>query len=124
MSAPVPPGAGGGDLLPGWTWRAEASRRVADVARRAAARATAVLITGESGVGKSHLARCIHALAKGSDGVVRYESAHVDGVDSELVVRSSHSAQGRPETIREIRRILLEHAAELESESRSAGGAG
>jgi pimeloyl-ACP methyl ester carboxylesterase len=48
----------------------------------------------------------------GSDGVVRYESAHIEGVDSELVVNSSHSAQGKPETIEEIRRILLLHAAE------------
>jgi transposase InsO family protein len=47
-----------------------------------------------------------------SDGVVAYESAHIEGVESELVVRSSHSAQGRPETIEEIRRILLEHARE------------
>ena len=46
----------------------------------------------------------------GSDGVVRYESAHIEGVESELVVRSSHSAQGKPETIEEIRRILQEHA--------------
>jgi pimeloyl-ACP methyl ester carboxylesterase len=46
-----------------------------------------------------------------SDGVVRYESAHIEGVESEMVVRSSHSAQGRPETIEEIRRILLEHLA-------------
>jgi pimeloyl-ACP methyl ester carboxylesterase len=46
-----------------------------------------------------------------SDGVVAYESAHVEGVESELVVRSSHSAQGQPGTIEEIRRILLEHAA-------------
>jgi pimeloyl-ACP methyl ester carboxylesterase len=45
-----------------------------------------------------------------SDGVVAYESAHVDGVESGLVVRSSHSAQGQPQTIEEIRRILLEHA--------------
>jgi pimeloyl-ACP methyl ester carboxylesterase len=50
----------------------------------------------------------------GSDGVVRYASAHVEPVDSELVVRSSHSAQGLPATIEEIRRILLEHAAEAE----------
>ena len=47
----------------------------------------------------------------GSDGVVRYRSAHLKGVDSELVVRSSHSAQGLAETIEEIRRILVEHAA-------------
>jgi pimeloyl-ACP methyl ester carboxylesterase len=48
---------------------------------------------------------------KGTDGVVRYESAHIDGAESELIVRSGHSAQGRPETIQEIRRILIEHAA-------------
>lgn len=52
-------------------------------------------------------------LASESDGVVRYASAHIDGVASELVVRSSHSAQALPETIEEVRRILLEHAAEL-----------
>jgi hypothetical protein len=46
----------------------------------------------------------------GDDGVVRYASAHIDGVESELVVRSSHSTQGRPETIEEVRRILREHA--------------
>jgi pimeloyl-ACP methyl ester carboxylesterase len=47
-----------------------------------------------------------------SDGVVRYDSAHIDGVDSELVVRSSHSAQAKPETVEEIRRILRLHAEE------------
>ncbi len=47
---------------------------------------------------------------RGSDGVVAYESAHIEGVVSELVVDSSHSAQGLPETIEEIRRILLVHA--------------
>ncbi len=46
-----------------------------------------------------------------SDGVVAYESAHIEGVESELVVRSSHSAQGQPQTIEEIRRILLAHTA-------------
>ncbi|MGH7332448.1 MAG: hypothetical protein ACREKS_06805 [Candidatus Rokuibacteriota bacterium] len=30
---------------------------------------------------------------------------------SELVVNSSHSVQGHPQAIEEIRRILLEHAA-------------
>ena len=47
----------------------------------------------------------------GNDGVVRYKSAHIDGVESELVVRSSHSTQSNPHTIEEVRRILLEHAA-------------
>jgi pimeloyl-ACP methyl ester carboxylesterase len=41
-----------------------------------------------------------------SDGVVRYESAHLEGVASEKVVRSGHSAQDKPETIEEVRRIL------------------
>ncbi len=47
----------------------------------------------------------------GNDGVVRYSSAHIDGVESELVVRSAHSTQGNPNTVEEVRRILLEHAS-------------
>jgi pimeloyl-ACP methyl ester carboxylesterase len=47
---------------------------------------------------------------EGADGIVMYKSAHIDGVVSEKVVRSSHSTQGHPETIQEIKRILLEHA--------------
>jgi pimeloyl-ACP methyl ester carboxylesterase len=50
---------------------------------------------------------------RGNDGVVAYESAHVDGVESELVVRSEHSVQGNPRAIEEVRRILLLHDAEL-----------
>ncbi len=47
------------------------------------------------------------------DGVVKYESAHVDGVASELVVpNSGHSVQGNPAAIEELRRILVEHADE------------
>ena len=44
-----------------------------------------------------------------TDGVVAYESAHIDGVESEKIVRSGHSTQGHPETIEEVRRILREH---------------
>jgi pimeloyl-ACP methyl ester carboxylesterase len=44
-----------------------------------------------------------------TDGVVAYESAHIDGVESEKVVRSPHSTQSHPETIEEVRRILAEH---------------
>jgi pimeloyl-ACP methyl ester carboxylesterase len=50
---------------------------------------------------------------EGADGVVMYKSARIDGVASEKVVRSSHSTQGHPETIQEIKRILLEHGAGL-----------
>ena len=44
-----------------------------------------------------------------TDGVVGYESAHIDGVASERVVHSAHSTQAHPETIDEMRRILREH---------------
>ena len=47
---------------------------------------------------------------EGDDGVVKYTSAHIDGVDSELVVRWDHSVQWSPEAIEEVRRILLLHA--------------
>ena len=47
----------------------------------------------------------------GDDGVVRYQSAHIEPVESELVVLGSgHSTQANPETIEEVRRILYEHA--------------
>jgi hypothetical protein len=46
----------------------------------------------------------------GNDGVVEYKSAHIDGVESELVVRSGHSTQAAPQTIEEVRRIRYEHA--------------
>jgi pimeloyl-ACP methyl ester carboxylesterase len=49
---------------------------------------------------------------EGTDGVVRYASAHREDVDSELVVQpSGHSVQRRQEGIQELRRILVEHAA-------------
>ena len=47
----------------------------------------------------------------GSDGVVTYRSAHLEGVASEKVVRWGHSVQSHPETILEVRRILREHLA-------------
>jgi hypothetical protein len=43
------------------------------------------------------------------DGVVPYASAHLEGAESELVVKSGHGAQETPEAIAEIRRILLLH---------------
>ena len=48
----------------------------------------------------------------GDDGVVEYKSAHIEGVESELVVSSAHSCQDHPDTIDEVRRIVLEHLAE------------
>ena len=43
------------------------------------------------------------------DGVVSFNSAQIDDVTSELVVHSGHSTQSHPETIEEVRRILLKH---------------
>ena len=56
----------------------------------------------------------------GGDGVVKYESAHIDGVASEKVVRSSHSVQGNPETIQEVKRILIEHAKGLSTPQKAS----
>jgi pimeloyl-ACP methyl ester carboxylesterase len=44
-----------------------------------------------------------------NDGVVEYDSAHIEPVESELVVRSKHSCQAAPATMEEVRRILLHH---------------
>lgn len=46
------------------------------------------------------------------DGVVSYESAHLDGVDSEIVVPADHlHVHHHPLAVQEVRRILLEHCA-------------
>jgi hypothetical protein len=47
-----------------------------------------------------------------NDGLVAYSSAHVGGVDSEFIVRHSHSCQRAPATIEEVRRILHVHLLE------------
>jgi hypothetical protein len=54
-------------------------------------------------------------LDNAADGVVAYKSAHLDGVDSECVVLSSHSCQSNPHTIAEVRRILLLHLETAEA---------
>jgi hypothetical protein len=50
-------------------------------------------------------------LAESSDGVVPYRSAHMEGAESEKVIKSWHSVQEKPEAILEIRRILHEQMA-------------
>ena len=47
--------------------------------------------------------------AEWDDGVVPYKSARIDGVASELIVHSGHSAQESPLGIEEVRRILVEN---------------
>lgn len=54
-------------------------------------------------------------LEQNTDGVVSYSSAHLEDVESEIVVQADHSeAHRHPATIREIRRILLEHLEETQ----------
>jgi hypothetical protein len=58
----------------------------------------------------------IGSVAGGSDGVVSYESAHLDNVASELKVAADHWQINRhPLSILEVRRILLEHLHDLRS---------
>jgi hypothetical protein len=50
------------------------------------------------------------------DGVVPYSSAHIGGVDSEVTVPAEHMyVHHHPLAVREVRRILLEHAKSLET---------
>jgi Alpha/beta hydrolase family len=48
-------------------------------------------------------------LEQGDDGVVKYSAAHIEPVESEVVVKSGHSVQGNPRAIEEVRRILRLH---------------
>jgi hypothetical protein len=56
----------------------------------------------------------LSVIAKESDGVVTKESAHLDDAVSEIVVPADHSTvHTHPLAVLEVRRILLEHLAEL-----------
>ena len=82
------------------------------------------ILTGETGAGKSILVEAVGLLLGGraSADLVRTgeDLATVEAIfelpgggsteESELVVRSSHSAQGNPHTVEEVRRILRLHA--------------
>lgn len=57
------------------------------------------------------------------DGVVDYDSARMEDVQSELVVDAEHTAiHTTGKAILEVRRILLEHLSELDQNVRVAGG--
>jgi hypothetical protein len=45
-----------------------------------------------------------------TDGIVPYWSSHLDGVSSESIVHGLHICLNHPQVIREVRRILMEHA--------------
>ena len=48
-----------------------------------------------------------------SDGVVHYNSAHLDGAVSEKIIKGGHSIQQTPEAVLELRRILRLHLQDL-----------
>jgi hypothetical protein len=51
-------------------------------------------------------------LEKGSDGLVNYASAHLDGAASERIVSAGHMCEADPEVITEVERILTLHVSE------------
>ncbi|MCG8686331.1 MAG: alpha/beta hydrolase [Desulfobacterales bacterium] len=54
---------------------------------------------------------------QGSDGVVTYKSAHLEGMDSELIIQPcGHSSQWHPLAIEEVRRILRLHINEMKQQ--------
>jgi len=52
-----------------------------------------------------------HSIVGSEDSFAPYDSAHLDGAASELVLPTGHSVQRDPRAAREARRILLEHLA-------------
>jgi pimeloyl-ACP methyl ester carboxylesterase len=57
-----------------------------------------------------------------TDGIVPYSSSHLEGVDSELLFRGLHICLDHPAVIREVRRILVEHAGSDPPASNRSGG--
>jgi hypothetical protein len=53
-------------------------------------------------------------LAAGTDGVVAFDSAHMEDVESEVAVPADHTTvHAHPLAVLEVKRILLQHLAEL-----------
>jgi pimeloyl-ACP methyl ester carboxylesterase len=50
----------------------------------------------------------------GTDTIVPYSSSHLEGFESEVIVKGVHTCTGDPLVILEVERILLKHAAECE----------
>ena len=55
-----------------------------------------------------------------SDGLVRYASSHLEGANSELVVRSGHNAFNSPDAKREVIRILKQEVLRSPAPKRAA----
>lgn len=65
--------------------------------------------------------RSLFGKISGGDGVVDYNSAHLEDVESEIIVASDHMRiHTDGQTIQEVRRILMEHLRELDAHDRVA----
>jgi pimeloyl-ACP methyl ester carboxylesterase len=62
---------------------------------------------------------------EGTDGVVPYTSAHLEGVDSELIVPADHlNVHHHPLAVAEVKRILIEHLRSSQAEIQLAAHQG
>ena len=78
--------------------------------------ATASWVTYHNIVGLIDDVGVLGKVIEGTDGVVAYESAHLENVASEIVVAADHTNVHRsPRTILEVRRILQEHLATIDN---------
>jgi pimeloyl-ACP methyl ester carboxylesterase len=57
-------------------------------------------------------------LSQSSDGVVDYESSHLDGAESEKIVPAGHDLISHPQTVTELKRILEENVAAKSTKER------
>ena len=64
----------------------------------------------------------LQRLWRDTDGLVSYESAHLDGAQSEILARSRHTRHEIPEVIHEVKRILAEHLLTLRDTPPSPNG--
>ncbi len=54
-----------------------------------------------------------------SDGIVPYESSHLDGALSEYLVHDSHTCVSNPYTIAEVKRIVMLHLQEIDKQKQA-----
>lgn len=99
MSEGADAATAGDVVLPGFVAASPASRHVARLAERASRRASSVLVTGESGVGKSQLARSMHDHARGGEPFVIIDCGNLPEslVENELFGHEAGAFSGATE---------------------------
>lgn len=78
-------------------------------------------VTYHNIVGMTNTRKFFREVDATGDGVVSYDSAHMDDAASEIIVPAEHQSIHRtPKAILEVRRILTEHLTKLQNEFRAA----